>query len=167
MGHVRMAYAAMVTKDLSVCTRYDINVYSYESDLVIGAEYLLRNQEELPDGTEWMRESDGVWAPAPNTGLSLREPHDKETGATAFDTLAQPKHATSDRQNTMLGLIKGRISTAGIVALLWEGRWRQCIMSVGLKTRMQPSRKMLEPVLGLELMYIGDGAATQKTQADI
>lgn len=153
-----MAYAAMVTRDLSVCTRYDINVYSYESDLVIGAEYLLRNQEDQTRESEWLRESQGVWAPVNNKELSLRENSNKEQEIAALDIHIPSEPASANRPNTMLGLIKGRISTAGIAALLWEGRWRQCIMSVGLRTRMQPSRRMLEPVLGIELMYIGDGA---------
>ncbi|WFD33194.1 Mitochondrial distribution and morphology protein 10 [Malassezia cuniculi] len=163
MGHVRLAYAAMITKHLSLCTRYDINAYSYESDLAIGAEYLLHTMpENQHHGTAWMREAEGVWAPVPvDDRLSLREPQ---------EALVQPEPSTHVSDSTltrthgrqskaMLGVIKGRVSANGIVAFLWEGRWRQCIMSVGLKTRMQPSRKTLQPVLGLELMYIGDGGA--------
>lgn len=42
MGHISGAYAARVSRDLSLCTRFDFNVYSYESEWTMGAEWWLR-----------------------------------------------------------------------------------------------------------------------------
>jgi distribution and morphology protein 10 len=42
MGHVSGAYAARVSRDLALCSRFDFNVYSYESEWTMGAEYWLR-----------------------------------------------------------------------------------------------------------------------------
>jgi len=42
MGHMSGAYAARVTRDLAVCSRFDFNVYSYESEWTMGAEYWTR-----------------------------------------------------------------------------------------------------------------------------
>ncbi|EPQ28242.1 uncharacterized protein PFL1_04069 [Pseudozyma flocculosa PF-1] len=42
MGHLSTAYAAKMTRDLAVCSRFDFNVYSYDSELSIGGEYWLR-----------------------------------------------------------------------------------------------------------------------------
>lgn len=160
MGHMRIAYAAMITKDLSMCSRYDMNVFSYESDLAFGAEYLLRSAQEVPrTETKWVRETEGVWAPVhEDSRLSLREPPEKEPVAEAVSQQHDSRPQTSrPQQNSVLGVIKGRVSTSGVVAFLWEGHWRQFLMSVGLRTRMQPSRRLLQPVLGIELMYVGDG----------
>lgn len=56
MGHISGAYAARVSRDLSVCSRFDFNVYSYESEWTMGAEWWLRRSlakatpELLKDG---------------------------------------------------------------------------------------------------------------------
>jgi distribution and morphology protein 10 len=42
MGHMSAAYAARAARDLSLCSRFDFNIYSYESEWAIGAEWWLR-----------------------------------------------------------------------------------------------------------------------------
>lgn len=42
MGHLSTAYAARMARDVVVCSRFDFNVYSYESEWTMGAEYWLR-----------------------------------------------------------------------------------------------------------------------------
>ncbi|CCF54396.1 hypothetical protein NDA11_002674 [Ustilago hordei] len=42
MGHLSTAYAARMAKDVVVCSRFDFNVYSYESEWSLGGEYWLR-----------------------------------------------------------------------------------------------------------------------------
>lgn len=42
MGHLSGAYAARVSRDLALCSRFDFNVYSYESEWTMGAEYWMR-----------------------------------------------------------------------------------------------------------------------------
>jgi len=42
MGHMSGAYTAHVSRDLSLSTRFDFNVYSYESEWTMGAEWWLR-----------------------------------------------------------------------------------------------------------------------------
>ncbi|KAI9320621.1 hypothetical protein BX666DRAFT_1214854 [Dichotomocladium elegans] len=39
IGHMSTAYVAQVSDDLALCSRYDFNIYSYESDLALGFEY--------------------------------------------------------------------------------------------------------------------------------
>ncbi|SPO22262.1 related to Mitochondrial distribution and morphology protein 10 [Ustilago trichophora] len=43
MGHLSTAYAARMARDVVVCSRFDFNVYSYESEWTVGAEYWLRS----------------------------------------------------------------------------------------------------------------------------
>jgi distribution and morphology protein 10 len=42
MGHISSAYSARVSRDLSLSTRFDFNVYSYESEWTMGAEWWIR-----------------------------------------------------------------------------------------------------------------------------
>ena len=44
LGHMSSAYTARVSKDLSLSSRFDFNVYSFESEWTIGAEWWLRRQ---------------------------------------------------------------------------------------------------------------------------
>ncbi|KDN46440.1 hypothetical protein K437DRAFT_256165 [Tilletiaria anomala UBC 951] len=43
MGHLSMAYAARMARDVAACSRFDFNVYSYDSELTLGFEYWLRS----------------------------------------------------------------------------------------------------------------------------
>lgn len=42
LGHISGAYAARVTRNLSMCSRFDFNVYSYESEWTMGMEWWMR-----------------------------------------------------------------------------------------------------------------------------
>lgn len=46
MGHISGAYAARVSRDLSLCSRFDFNVYSYESEWTVGTEWWLRRSKQ-------------------------------------------------------------------------------------------------------------------------
>lgn len=48
MGHMSGAYTAQVSRDLSLSTRFDFNVYSYESEWTMGAEWWLRRSRSKP-----------------------------------------------------------------------------------------------------------------------
>lgn len=57
LGHISGAYAARVSRDLSLASRFDFNVYSYESEWSIGAEWWqrrgkMRGSEPLTDGDQ-------------------------------------------------------------------------------------------------------------------
>jgi distribution and morphology protein 10 len=52
LGHMSGAYAARVHQDLSLCSRFDFNVYSYESEWTMGAEWWIRrNWAKMADST--------------------------------------------------------------------------------------------------------------------
>ncbi|ORY06304.1 hypothetical protein K493DRAFT_252024 [Basidiobolus meristosporus CBS 931.73] len=44
MGHLTGGYTQAVSEDLTLCSRYDFNVYSYESDLAVGAEWRVKGE---------------------------------------------------------------------------------------------------------------------------
>lgn len=48
LGHISGAYAARVSRDLALCSRFDFNVYSYESEWSLGAEWWTRRSKARP-----------------------------------------------------------------------------------------------------------------------
>ncbi len=43
-GHFSTAYAARVSRDLALCSRFSFNVYDYESDWTMGGEWWMRRR---------------------------------------------------------------------------------------------------------------------------
>jgi hypothetical protein len=86
MGHISTAYAARVSRDLSVCSRFDFNIYSYESEWTMGTEW-------------WVRSSFGGGTIPRFVGLS---PSNDQVDALAG-------HNAKD--DNIQGVVKARIST--------------------------------------------------------
>ena len=49
LGYISGAYTAQVSRDLSLSSRFEFNVYSFESDWTMGAEWWLRSPPEGED----------------------------------------------------------------------------------------------------------------------
>ncbi|KAJ3182124.1 Mitochondrial distribution and morphology protein 10 [Gaertneriomyces sp. JEL0708] len=50
MGQLSASYTTTVAPNLTMSTRYDFNVYSYEADLAVGVEYAPKEQRQLVKG---------------------------------------------------------------------------------------------------------------------
>ena len=219
MGHLRAAYAARVGDDLSLCTRYDFNVFSYLSDLTLGAEYSIRDAQEtdvlpalargalrvgqaakdsaparaalsLREGGERneppanlsLREAESGWgdvafpqvmqasvapapahdipppsSPSPPPPAPLSPPADQNVETLVSPQVSSPPSGAAPppaHPAPLLGVLKARISASGLCSILWEGRWRQCLVGVGLRTQLQAPG--MATAIGAELMYIGE-----------
>lgn len=192
MGHLGTAYVAQMTRDIVACSRFDFNVYSYDSELTLGAEYWLRSNKSVDDASVDENNSQrldkavaSVNASSPmerglvdrqlyarqQSGLSLRDSppsnnhraslvpssaqwtlrdEDQDPGSvkesdSATTTSEQPTlNSSSGNSSTffkesVIGILKGRISTTGMVALLWESRLRNCLVSVGIRGDLSAS----------------------------
>ncbi|KAK6348974.1 Mitochondrial distribution and morphology protein 10 [Orbilia blumenaviensis] len=124
IGHFQAAYAVKAGEGTVLCSRYDFNIYSYESDLVLGCEIWRRKQQEVP---KIETRTEGVWQPDGFT-----------TGG--------------EKGNDITGVLKARITQNFNIGLLWEGRFKQLLFSIGsnidLKRRDQPFR-----TVGIEIQY--------------
>eukprot|EP00158_Paraphelidium_tribonemae_P004331 Partr_v1_DN26696_c1_g1_i1_m69332 putative Component of the ERMES MDM complex, which serves as a molecular tether to connect the endoplasmic reticulum and mitochondria. Components of this complex are involved in the control of mitochondrial shape and protein biogenesis and may function in phospholipid exchange. mdm10 is involved in the late assembly steps of the general translocase of the mitochondrial outer membrane (TOM complex). Functions in the tom40-specific route of the assembly of outer me len=47
MGYITAVYGTMTANDLLLSTRYDFNIYSFDSDLSVGLVYFPRNRDQL------------------------------------------------------------------------------------------------------------------------
>ena len=98
LGHISGAYAARVSRDLSLASRFDFNVYSYESEWSLGAEW-------------WQRRGRSRGAAVPLA--------DGEAGAIEGDTAASgvtPERAPSfaELADEVQGVVKAKVSTTTV-----------------------------------------------------
>ncbi|KAJ7086681.1 mitochondrial distribution and morphology protein 10 [Mycena epipterygia] len=119
LGHMSGAYSARVSRDLSLSSRFDFNVYSYESEWTMGAEWWMRSSLSEDD-------SDDYPTPIPPLGGETKE--------------------------EVRGVIKARASTNNDVSLMWEGRLRNMLVSLGVVSDFSNRTKPIKAV-GLELSY--------------
>ena len=94
IGHVSGAYAARVTRNLSMCSRFDFNVYSYESEWTMGMEWWMRRSRSKP-----MLEQEKV----PEVGSE---------GSLSLTSITRP--ASSKPPNEIIGVVKARASTTNV-----------------------------------------------------
>ena len=54
------AYTAQVSRDLSLSSRFDFNVYSYESEWTMGAEWWIRRSPSVDSETPGSHHESGI-----------------------------------------------------------------------------------------------------------
>ncbi|CAO1612928.1 unnamed protein product [Sympodiomycopsis kandeliae] len=97
MGHLSTAYAARMGKNLVACSRYDFNVYSYESELTVGGEYWLRrsiHRNDISDEQEELIEQRNPVATDPYS-ISLRERQQQKSSSQSVPRMNLPAPRTN------------------------------------------------------------------------
>jgi len=110
MGHLSAAYAARVSRDVALCSRFDFNVYSYDSEWTMGTEWWLRKRKNTLEGDDVSKGDD------------------------------------------IRGVVKARVSTNTNISLMWEGRLRSTLVSLGVVSDLASRAKPIKAV-GLEISY--------------
>lgn len=127
MGNVSTTYGVKAGKNLALCSRLDFNVYSYESDLVMGCE-LWRMKAKVQKKRERSVAAKLAWK---------------------LDDIVEPPIPEPEE---VAGVLKARVDQNWKIGLLWEGRIKELMFTLGssvdMKRRDQPFRG-----LGLELQY--------------
>jgi len=127
MGNISSTYAVRAGPNLSLCSKFDFNVYSYESDVMMGCE---------------------LWR------MKVRQEKEKERSFEAKMnwTIDPPEIKKKTEPEEVAGVLKARMDQNGRIGLLWEGRVKEILFSLGseidVRRRDQPFR-----TLGLELQY--------------
>jgi distribution and morphology protein 10 len=144
MGHISTAYAARVSRDLCLSSRFDFNVYSYESEWRMGAEW-------------WMRRKPSA---GPEEVARPRAPRESPS-------------SMADIADDVYGVVKARASTNYVcihdfgvftilmcmpkdVSLMWEGRLKNMLVSLGVVSDFSNRTKPIRGI-GLELSYFSSG----------
>lgn len=167
MGTLSWTYALQARRSCSLATKFDFNVYSYESDWAVGMElWSKRRLAGLVAG-------DPEDAPPPSTPDQDQQP----TGESAqrrhrsfkakmewrlddpeeIPGLPDPREWTgsatpASEDEAYHGVLKARLDQNLRIGLLWEGRMKSLLFSLGTAVDMhklnQPFRK-----LGLEIQF--------------
>ncbi|KAH0587401.1 Mitochondrial distribution and morphology protein 10 [Termitomyces sp. 'cryptogamus'] len=127
LGHMSGTYSAQVSRDLCLSSRFDFNVYSFESEWTMGAEW-------------WIRRSPSVDADV-----------DHNTSADSL-SLKKPGSTGTDFKDEVHGVVKARASTNNDISLMWEGRLRNMLVSLGIVSDFSSRSKPIKAI-GLELSY--------------
>lgn len=128
IGHLSATYAIRPVTSAAFCSRFEFNMYSYESDLSVGCELWRRRSGE---GSRTVGGGGGG-------GGERRSQKEEEEEEEIKDNFA--------------GVFKARLSQNLGLGLLWEGRIKHLLFSVGAsidpRRRDAPFRS-----LGLEFQY--------------
>jgi distribution and morphology protein 10 len=126
MGNFSATYAVKAGDNLALCSRFDFNAYSYESGLILGCE-LWRKKMKVPRRKE-------------------------RSMAAKLEWRLDEEEKVVDEPEELSGVLKARIDHNYKIGVLWEGRVKDLLFSLGssfdMKRRDQPFRS-----LGLELQY--------------
>lgn len=135
-GHILTSYAARVSQDLALCSRFSFNINSYESEWTMGAEW-------------WMKDR----------ATSFSEPN-----ATNSETLASTPSSPREIQAVLKARISTSAVRKLLfecrhlntplqdMAFLWEGRLRNALVSMGVISNLS-NRSRPIAAIGLELAY--------------
>ncbi|KUJ21887.1 uncharacterized protein LY89DRAFT_387139 [Mollisia scopiformis] len=127
MGNLSTTYAVRAGKNLALCSKFDFNVYSYESDVMLGCE-LWRMKARVPKKKERSMAAKLEWRLDPEEKNPVPEPE------------------------IVAGVLKARVDQNWKIGLLWEGRIKELLFTLGssidMKRKDQPFR-----AIGLELQY--------------
>lgn len=126
MGSFSATYAVRAGEDLALCSRFDFNAYSYESDLVLGCE-LWRKRIIIPRKKGRSFEAKMAWT------VDKEEPPEPP-------------------REEITGVLKARVDQNYRMGVLWEGRFKDFLFSLGTTLDMQKADQPFRS-LGLELQY--------------
>ena len=162
MGALSSTYSVRAGKTLTLCSRFDFNVYSYDSGLDVGVELWRPKITPDEDSVEWAQRrvrSSGWNLP------SFGQAKDLKNGAPAASIgglLAGLAHPSNPLEAVLgeapfpdsdtAGVLKARVSHTGSIALLWEGRAKDLLYSCGIAVDLRRREHVVRGV-GLEVQY--------------
>ncbi|KAF9419436.1 Mitochondrial distribution and morphology protein 10 [Podila epigama] len=143
MGHVSSSYAAQVHPDLGLCSRFDFNLYSYDSELTAGVEWWLR--ERKPSAKASDTHPHHHHHPFPET-IGVRDLKVADTSSS---------NVALEEQQPIIGVIKARLGVQSGLALMWEGRFNKLLFSLGFVGHVLAPHANAPIVksVGLEIQY--------------
>lgn len=132
MGNLSSTYAVKAGDNVALCSRFDFNVYSYESELQIGCEIWRLKRTSLGKISEGYGTTKDTQEPeslAKSDSLKQRQPGEDVTG-----------------------VLKARVDQNWNVGVLWEGRVKELLFSIGAGFDLR-KREQIFRAVGLEIQY--------------
>ena len=127
MGNLSSTYSVLASPLLALSSRFDFNVYSYESDLQVGTELWRRKEKPLKEDLNWARLKMG-------------------------QKILDKRSNDLDKGSDMSGCLKACVNQRGSLALLWEGRVKELLYSCGTTIDLRGGENMFRG-FGVEVQY--------------
>lgn len=157
MGHLSTTYAIQAGSNASFCSRFDFNIYSYDSNLVVGCELWRRRKQPAPPPSALKIDTSPAAAEIVDREVAAVE-KGIETLVThlpgAEMMLKKDKRLLDEVQtdDDVTGVLKARWSHQGGVGLLWEGRVKHLLFSLGANVDFRRREGVVSGV-GVEVQY--------------
>lgn len=124
MGNLSSSYAVKAGPNLALCSRFDFNVYSYESDVTLGVELW---QYAMPKPTP----PEVLWA--------------KNLVRSGWEATVAP-------DEDVTGVLKARMSDKGQFGVVWESRIKDLLVTLGAGFDLK-KRENVVGRFGVEIAY--------------
>lgn len=153
MGNLSSTYSVKAGSLLALATRFDFNVYSYESQYQVGFELWKRSRdaEDLQWALDkiksselngWAADNIGQKAHATTTGVQI--PH--------IGTVKSSLAGKTINGEETAGVLKAKLNQDGVFGLLWEGRLKQLLYTFGMNMHLKERENIFRGV-GIEFQY--------------
>lgn len=135
MGNIASSYAVKAGKDLALSSRFDFNIYSYESHVQVGLEL-------------WKRKAEDTTGPAQvEYARRLIRP-----GWNGYGQDIEIEKVEKKEEAEVDGVLKARVDQNWKIGVLWEGRVKELLVSIGADVDLKRKERVLGSV-GLEVSY--------------
>lgn len=165
MGNLTSAYAVKAGSDLTLCSKFDFNVYSYESGFQIGMELWKRKAIEAEEDLAWAyeklsRPGVGGWGePKLMSKQKLQQGLDSgeatiKNGPVHLSDMERVKEEASINFDDVktAGVLKARVNQDGQIGILWEGRLKELLYTFGVNVDFK-KRDQIFTGVGLQIQY--------------
>ena len=154
MGNLTSTYAVRAGKFLTLCSKFDFNVYSYESGFQVGMELWRKKQKS--DELAWVvrklhEPGKSGWGEPllddlrPETIVPQESPH------ASLNPGIEESLAGFENESTA-GVLKARLNQDGDIGVLWEGKFKELLYSFGVHIDFKQRERIFRGV-GLEIQY--------------
>lgn len=146
MGNLSSTYSVKAGPHLAFSSRFDFNFYSYESGVLVGLELwrMRKPNKELEWARKRMAQDD--WDRKKDEGFA--------SILSSKSAIAAPQFTRTLRKDDadVTGVLKARVDQNWRIGLLWEGRFKELLFSVGTSLDLK-RRDQIFRGLGLEVQY--------------
>jgi mitochondrial distribution and morphology protein 10 len=173
MGNLSSTYAVKAGQHISLCSRFDFNFYSYESGVMLGAELwrmrrkpslnILQKLEHVAEKLDVPPSAVSIDDVAINPGAEAVAAAQEARLATdnvsiphisrrLLQSLEYGFVSQAPDDDDVAGVLKARIDQDWRIGLVWEGRFKEMLVTVGSSLDLK-RRDRIFAGIGVELQY--------------
>ncbi|KAH9810981.1 hypothetical protein DFH28DRAFT_983398 [Melampsora americana] len=163
MGQMSSTYGTKVGRNVALATRFDFNLFSFESDITFGGEWLQRaSRSKITNIPEENLNSE---FPDAERQCQLKSDSSQSSAVKDISGLTSSFWKTVKGNGNTSSMLKARFSPVTGFTVMWEGKWQECLIGLGLNSEFLVTRSnnshragldCLQPVIKgvfLELQY--------------